>query len=147
MATVYLAGSLEQQEFLLRVKELLKDNGITVTSRWLMAPKLDRKAAPTAADETAMLGLAVDAVEDIELADAVVLWLDGADAGRGGRHWETGFAWGKGKPIVIVGPRGNVFHRLPGVWTVSVADSLLTNVRHAAQLVHQLKRAYQVTST
>ena len=58
------------------------------------------------------------AVRDIEQADLLAIFtIDplGPAKPRGGRHWETGFARGLGKEVVVIGPRENIFHFLPEV--------------------------------
>jgi hypothetical protein len=63
-------------------------------------------------------------VEDILNADAFVLFtaeeadyteIPVAALTRGGRHWETGFAYAAGKEVILCGKRENVFHHLPDV--------------------------------
>jgi hypothetical protein len=56
-------------------------------------------------------------LQDIEAADTLVLFSEDPLIGtpRGGRHFETGYAFGRGKRVVIVGGEENIFHYLPSV--------------------------------
>lgn len=109
----------------MRVKRAeLQALGIQVTSRWL-----DEKASPTSGitehapsylESTAKIDIA-----DIEISDAVILFtpsdedLDSVVVtrswARGGRHFETGYAYLLGREIIVCGPRENIFHYLPGI--------------------------------
>lgn len=63
-------------------------------------------------------GFAGDDVRDLVAADIVISFTEHPGAksrGRGGRHVEFGMAAALGKRLVVVGPRENVFHWLPGV--------------------------------
>lgn len=54
-------------------------------------------------------------IEDLDAAHVVVSFTGNGGGGKGGRHIEFGYALARGKRIVIVGPRENVFHTLPAV--------------------------------
>ncbi|MCA1845765.1 MAG: hypothetical protein LC792_21740, partial [Actinobacteria bacterium] len=81
--------------------------GIVVTSRWLTDP------TPELTDD-AWRALAVKDLEDIQRAEALVLFAEHAPSG-GGRHVEFGIALGLGKRLVVVGGIENLFQRLPRV--------------------------------
>lgn len=99
-----------------RRDELHTFNNIHVNSRWL-----EEKCAPTVTihdfEPSGLLAPALDDIEDIKACDAFVLFtVDGeTPTKRGGRHWESGFAYGIGKPIIVCGPRENIFHFLPDI--------------------------------
>ncbi len=123
MPSVYLSAQFEDAPVLREARVRLVALGCTVTSRWL--------DAATAVPATAQSGhagagerlsaIAAQDLEDIREADAVVVYNppEACAIGRGGRHVETGFALALGKPIVVVGARGNVFHWLPAIALVS----------------------------
>ena len=99
-----------------RRAELEAIHDLKVNSRWL-----EEKANPNSSihdfEPSGYLGPAIDDVEDIRACDAFVLFsIDGEIATkRGGRHWETGFAYGIGKSVIVCGPKENIFHFLPDV--------------------------------
>lgn len=66
--------------------------------------------------------IALRAIEDICRCDMFVLFTTGEFA-RGGRHFETGLAYGLGKRIIVVRPVEHVFHSLPNVLTVTPGAS------------------------
>lgn len=51
-------------------------------------------------------------LDDVNRADALVLYTEpyGTPVPGGGRHVEFGYAFGRGKHMVIVGPHENIFH-------------------------------------
>lgn len=54
----------------------------------------------------------------LDVADCVIFLSEEGDVEngtRGGRHFELGYAYAKGKLCVILGPRENTFHYLPGI--------------------------------
>jgi nucleoside 2-deoxyribosyltransferase len=120
---IYLSGQFEDAPVLREVRERLIGLGYRVTSRWLDAPS----AIPATSDADQEGGaerLAVIArqdFEDIVAADVVVVFnpAEFCSIGRGGRHVETGYALALGKPVAIVGARGNVFHWLPQIALLS----------------------------
>lgn len=87
---------------------------IVVTSRWIDG-KHDGIPAQICA---------IDDLEDIDAADALVLvnprHLHGS--GRGGRHVELGYALARGKRVLLVGDRENVFHSHPSVECYATLD-------------------------
>lgn len=56
-------------------------------------------------------------IREIDQCDILVLFTVDPDeyTRRGGRHFESGYAYGINKRLVIIGPRENIFHYLPGV--------------------------------
>lgn len=111
---VYVAAKFEDRIWLKWLREKLQERGVVVTSRWLDYPDSPdiEKDWP---DE------ALKDLHDIDAADAIVCFNLEHMRGmtRGGRHVEFGYAIGKGKHLILVGKKENVFHFLP--W-VSVID-------------------------
>lgn len=105
--------------------ELQKLSGVSINSRWL-----DETVSSTTTIHTlepsGYIGPAIDDVEDIRNCDVfVVFTVDGdTPTRRGGRHWETGFAYGIGKPVFICGPKENIFHFLPDVKVCGTLEQL-----------------------
>jgi hypothetical protein len=56
-------------------------------------------------------------------AEMVISFTGGG--GKGGRHVEFGLAVAAGKRLVVIGPRENVFHCLPGVSVVTDIEALI----------------------
>jgi nucleoside 2-deoxyribosyltransferase len=113
---VYLAARYSQKGDMQCVAALLEARGIEVTSTWLKehwSPGITMDQIT----EEELVDIAALDLADIDRADGVILFsLDPLIAGvRGGRHVEFGYALGKDKPIVVVGPKENIFHYLPRV--------------------------------
>jgi nucleoside 2-deoxyribosyltransferase len=63
---------------------------------------------------TPVLAAQVD-LEQIDAADMVLVYTKGCEMTPGGMHFETGYAYARGKQIVLIGPPTNVFHTLPNI--------------------------------
>jgi len=128
MTRFYLAGRYGRREELLDYAADLVHRGHGVTSRWLggghQAEELDAGGNGDVARwplEQARR-FALDDIEDVLAADGLIAFSEPprSTASRGGRHVEFGMAlcWrlasGVG-PLVVIGPRENVFHCLPEV--------------------------------
>ena len=115
---VYLASRYSRRAELQEVRKLLVKHNIEVTSRWLTQDHTlpDAKSTEAAKDEIPIEArrYAQDDLQDVVSCDVLVLFSERADTQvrRGGSHVEFGFALGKGKKVVICGPRANVFHTL-----------------------------------
>lgn len=113
---VYLAARFSRLPELIEYKyDLETYDGIAVTSRWLLG---GHEFVGIPDDEIAIehqAQFARDDLEDIEAADMVVCFTEPSRSGpaRGGRHVEYGYALARGKDILIVGHRENVFYCLP----------------------------------
>lgn len=122
MPALYLSAQFEDAAILRDARAKLAALGYIVTSRWLDAgtavPATAQAGEAGAGDRLA--AIAVQDLEDIRAADVVVVYNppEACAIGRGGRHVETGYALALGKPIVVVGTRGNVFHWLPDMTLV-----------------------------
>ena len=124
--SVYLAGRYERRGELNVYRAELAQAGIEVTSRWLT----NDPPAPVAelTDEHWQV-LAQTDFDDVHRADAFVIFGEESRDGGGGRHSEFGMALAWGKPIVVVGRREHLFHRLAAVEIAAdwpTALSLLT---------------------
>lgn len=132
--TVYLAARFSRLKELQEYKRELEAEGIEVTSRWLLGGHewegtADEQIPPAQAAEFAW-----EDIEDINRSDVVVCFTEAPGTGpaRGGRHWESGYAYGLGKTQIIVGYRENVFYCLPSFTYVETWDEavqLLTGAR------------------
>lgn len=113
---VYLAARFSRKDEMRMLAQSLALQGVTVTSRWL------KETVPATAELSDLTPyyareVSFDDIEDIRECDSFVLFTESPDEAfkRGGRHWETGFAYGIGKPVILCGPRENIFHFLPNV--------------------------------
>lgn len=105
---VYIASFFDTRERLLPIAEQLNGMGYYVTSRWLTE-------APTIkVEDCTEEYFAECAVRDVQdVSRAAFLIVDTLEiTPRGGREVEYGIALAQGKPLVVVGPKRNVFHRL-----------------------------------
>jgi len=107
--------------------------GVEVVSRWHRQVAPDEREASGniggPADPAAALFAAERNLTDLDSADVIVVMTTGAPA-RGGRHFETGYAYASGKPVIIAGPLEHAFHHLPHVE--------VTEVDKVAELLHAL---------
>ena len=132
---VYLAARYSRKnEIREKAKELI-DLGITVTSRWL-EEKEDPNATMADVGDAFCLEVANQDIEDIDHSDLVVLFTENPEEAyvRGGRHFESGYAYGLKKPLIILGPRENVFHHLLNVPNVETWEELKANLKFLKQV-------------
>lgn len=114
--SVYLAAQFARKEEIAEKGRELAQYGIIITSQWT-----GELLAPTASlhDNTDDLNVEISNVDvlDIDAADVVVLFTEDPTVGikRGGRHFESGYAFGCGKELITVGPRENIFHFHPDI--------------------------------
>lgn len=109
---VYLAARYSRREELCGYRSDLEALGFTVTSRWLNGNhQVDEQGLSTEAGRAERERFAREDYEDVRAADLVIAFTEQPRQtnSRGGRHVELGIAIGLGTPILIVGPRENVF--------------------------------------
>ena len=110
---IYLSARYSRKEELMGYSEQLDQAGHEVCSTWIKrsdaAPEV-----PTAVED--QVNALADCL-DLNLAEALICFTETPrkELTRGGRHVEFGIALGKGIPVVVVGPRENIFHHLPWV--------------------------------
>lgn len=116
MLKVYLAGMYSRKESIRVQATFLRLSGVKVTSSWLEEPHVPQ-AQLHDVEEKDLLTYATTDLIDIDRADWVVF--ESMDpttpTRRGGRHVEFGYALAKGKKILVVGPKENIFHYLPEI--------------------------------
>lgn len=125
---VYLAGRFRDREYF---KEIVLPDlytlGVEVTSRWINwlddpahEHTFDAVRNENLPEEEKVLARGswseID-LQDIVSAEFVIHFTQPPRSGdsRGGRHFESGFAYGLGKPLFVVGPREHNFYSLPSV--------------------------------
>lgn len=122
---IYLAARYSRRLELCGYRRALELHGILVTSTWLNGEhQIDDGGHPigeTGADLVERGGgdraaelrqhFAVEDLRDVRRSDALVAFTETprSTSSRGGRHVELGVALGRGIPVIVVGPRENVF--------------------------------------
>jgi nucleoside 2-deoxyribosyltransferase len=92
--------------------------GIAISSRWHRHAEPAEAAAASRIggppDPASALAAATRNLSDLDRSDVVVVLTTGETA-RGGRHFETGYAYATGKHVIVAGPIEHAFHHLPGI--------------------------------
>ena len=115
----YLAGSYSRRDVLAARGRALTEKYPQAVLRcsWLFQPHGEGEKAieesesmPEEAEPYAVRNLM-----DIEDSDFFIAFTfpSNLGPGRGGRHWEAGWAAKSGKKIIVIGPVENIFYRLP----------------------------------
>lgn len=110
---LYLASSFNSRAAMRNQRKIAELYGHSVTSRWIDIPA----DSPTLPNAKNSVQEAQNDLDDIDAADTLVFFSNTGTT-SGGKHIEFGYALAKGKPIVIVGDRGSVFHHLDAVKAV-----------------------------
>lgn len=138
---IYLAARYDRLAEMNRHANQLRLHGFEVTSRWLNGSHQIHPGATTDLQSGGFTNevegvpllarpFAEDDIEDICASDAVIFFSEPPDSHskRGGRHVEFGFALARGKQIMVVGPRENVFHCLQAIKHFPDFDTLLESL-------------------
>jgi nucleoside 2-deoxyribosyltransferase len=123
----YLAAGFSRKDEIAEKTRQLESKGIGVTSSW---PWEDASPNATLQDVDCPIVAAKD-IAEIDAADGVILFTQEPTKPfvRGGRMHEFGYAQGKGKRLIVVGPRENIFHYLPNVHVYPTFEALLEVIR------------------
>lgn len=117
MTAYYLAARFSRHDEMRGVRDVLSALGHTVTSRWIDlhgGDQLESAAAEALnTDPGSVAQFGEHDLYDIGNADVLLSFTSADGGGKGGRHVEHGYALGLGKPVVVIGPRENIFHTLP----------------------------------
>lgn len=126
MITAYLASRSEDRLHIQNIARSLRRKDIVMTSRWLRYGGMAHQHLDEMKFVDAMAMVAINDLSDIDDADLVVVFSpkNALKVGTGGRHVEFGYAYGIGKPIVLVGKHGNAFHYLPRIYYVEKEKDL-----------------------
>ena len=121
MITYYLAGRYSRKiEFAEIAKKIEDTLGYCCSSSWLTElEKPDSTLDQVASDRLTFYALRD--LHDILQADFTLFFAEDPLIGtpRGGRHVEFGYALAQKKPIVIIGPKENIFHYLPADFDIT----------------------------
>lgn len=104
---VYLAAPWATQQLMRERRIELRELGFVVTSRWIDEPP----TPPGITDRDWWAERAAIDLEDLRAADCVILSAESVST-TGDKHFETGYAYGIGKQIIVVGQPENVFHHM-----------------------------------
>jgi hypothetical protein len=114
---VYLAASYSRKDEISKLREELRSMGLIVNSRWL-----DQRELPLEGKEKYLRENAFIDVEDVLSSNVLVRFTDDlgfplvpSSLATGSRFFETGLAWARGIPIVVVGGNQCIFDRLPNI--------------------------------
>lgn len=111
---IYLAASWSLKGEMREVRDFLHQAGHQVTSRWIDEPaEQSLKARDLAGDSENGARHARQDLEDIDAADCVLVFTEVAST-TGGLHVELGYGLGRGKRVLVCGPRVNVFQCVVG---------------------------------
>ena len=109
---IYLAASFSRKNDLREYARELRASGHIVTSRWLRElSKPDSDMLP----DKSYKEYAFRDLEDIDDANAFVIFTVAPTEliKRGGKHFEAGYAYARGKQLFVIGPDENIFYQLP----------------------------------
>lgn len=126
---IYLAGRFSRRDEFISYIPLLEADGHTNGSRWLTEETDSTQRAVT---DQQRENWAVMEMQDIAKCHVLIAFTEepGVEGGaRGGRHVEFGAAIAMEKPVVIVGPRENLFHYLPGIPQFDTIQKALNALR------------------
>ena len=114
---LYLAAPYRFRTTINTIADWLATEGYTIVSTWhtRALEALDVHILENDYSDQAREHALVDC-EDIDRANHVLVFtLSPQTAQRGGRHFETGYAYGRDIPVSVLGQAEHVFHRLPGI--------------------------------
>ncbi len=112
---IYLAARLSLWPLMNQASAFLERHGHVITSRWHRRGMTEPSVPQADGPNPHLAQFAAEDLEDIDQADAVVLFTQAGKHFAGGRHVEAGYALGLGKRLIVFGPRENVFYHLPQV--------------------------------
>jgi nucleoside 2-deoxyribosyltransferase len=135
---IYIAGKFEDQAHLRVLAEALGMEDFFITSRWLR----ERNNATYGVGKP-LKRLASRDLEDIDAADVLVVFAHaiGKDSGTVGRHVETGYALGKGIPVIYLGLPRHIFTTIHGTYRINL-QLPYDMKRIAAQIAAKVERIY-----
>jgi len=128
---IYLAASYGRKKQVARLAKELKIRGFTLVSTWYTEGYPPTVQLQDVSHEE-LRQIALRDVQELEQAEVLVVISDAPAYVRGGKHFETGFAYRKGIPVVVLGEREHSFHYLPDVRVVS-------NMRELFRILRELQ--------
>lgn len=104
---IYLDASTSRADEMNQYASLLYRFGHVVVSRWHTG---ELGTARLELDNPKLRTRAQDDLDDIDVCDLLLAFT--GSGGRGGRHYEAGYAHSRGKVVLVVGPAEHAFHML-----------------------------------
>lgn len=126
---IYLASAYGRREEMLGYAAELTARGHEITARWIQGLHETPPDGIAVESTEHHAWCAIDDIDDIVSAAAVVSFTGGDTRKRGGRQVEFGIGVALEKTMVLIGERENVFHHLPSVvhhdsWDAFLASAL-----------------------
>lgn len=154
---LYLAARYSRIEELNRYKSALESVGFEITSRWLLGDhQIDDDGLSVEAEHGLRVKFAEEDFNDVIRSEAMIAFTETPRAtnSRGGRHVELGMALLRSYigesgimrkyPVVVVGPRENVFCCLPSVtWYPSWPDFITSGRGNPILTSFEIQRRLQ----
>ena len=124
---IYLSAAFGRREELLAYADQLAQAGHKLTSKWIhgeahLVPWKYRKNWTTDLGNDEEVDphaepIAIQDYNDLVEADTIVFFSEkpSEPQPRGSRHVEFGIALSMGMDILVIGPRENLFHTMPGI--------------------------------
>jgi hypothetical protein len=113
---IYLAARYSRAEEMRHYRDQLTDLGYRVSSRWIDHHGGTLTESLGSDDISNNLEYAQTIAQtdliDLDASHIVIAFTEEKGGGKGGRHFELGYAIARTKRIIIVGPRENIFHSL-----------------------------------
>ena|ERR1022692_90044 len=122
----YLAAGFSRKNEIADRCLQLNIRGISTTSSWPWEDAPPETTLTSITDEYLETHGLKD-IAEIDAADGIILFTQEPTEPfvRGGRMHEFGYAHGKGKRLIVCGPRENIFHYLPQVEVFATWSELL----------------------
>lgn len=116
---IYLAAMYAQMEMMKAKRDQFRAAGFDITAQWI--ENAEENEAKTKHDAAQM------DLDDIDRSDALVLYTlnKGTMFSSGGRMTEFGYALAKGKWLIVVGERENVFCELDYIAVVKTTEEAI----------------------
>jgi hypothetical protein len=124
---LYLAAAFSRQKEIKEVAVRLESKGIEITSRWLDVKKERLENAFMDVEDVRRANILVRFTDHIRNTPTYIISENVYAPMRfisGARHFETGLAWERGIPIIIVGGKQNIFDEFPNIRHVRNVDEL-----------------------
>jgi hypothetical protein len=138
MSNYYFAGRFSRNKELARYRDELEEviPEAYVTSRWIDChpdivggQKTSATPEQLADDPDEFWKFGKHDIEDLDCSETIVSFTDTIGGGKGGRHFEHGYAIATEKRIVLIGPRENIFHCHPYTEVFPTWKTFLENER------------------
>lgn len=125
----YICARFGRQEEARLLSGKLRMLGHTITSTWIHQVELEMYENNHRERERA----AVKDVGEVLESEALVYLSEAEENtwGRGGRHVEFGIALGIEIPILVIGPKENLFHYCPGILHFATQDDFIRALKGA----------------